>query len=113
MGPKHFRLSPESVCLLHNLCNSEKYHDDSVAFGCCVSSLGSAEPDDLFADEAVENFQDQTGGKTQSAQLDVVDTLTGGDGKSSRSEAILNGSSPNTLKTQTHSVNIYFMVCFR
>lgn len=67
-----------------------------------MSSQGSAEPErDLFAEEVEEKFQELTGGKTQTTQLDVIDTLTTGESQSSPSGADLNGSL-HTLYTQTH-----------
>ncbi|XP_044062813.1 collagen alpha-6(VI) chain-like isoform X2 [Siniperca chuatsi] len=48
-----------------------------------------------FAEEEEERFEEQTGGKTQTGQLDIIDTLTRGDGQRFVSSANVND--PNIL----------------
>lgn len=58
----------------------------------CVSSLGSGEPEEEFKDEAEEQLQMQSRGKTETRQLDVINTATSRYGQSSLSRANPNGS---------------------
>lgn len=66
-------------------------------FGCCVSSEGSADHEDVIADEVVESFQAQTGREAQTAQLHVGDNLT--------SQTSLSGPDrEGILYTQMHTI---------
>lgn len=61
-----------------------------------VSSQGPAVvEEEEFGEEEQEEFQEQTGGKTQTGQLDVIDALTRGDGQRLASGVNLNGN-PHT-----------------
>ncbi|XP_074510381.1 collagen alpha-6(VI) chain isoform X4 [Sebastes fasciatus] len=66
-----------------------------------VNSQGTTVVDeDVFGEEEDERFQEQRGGQTQTGQLDIINTLTRGDGQSFIS---LSNGSPHTLK---HDPNI-------
>ena len=66
--------------------------------GCCVSSQGPVVlVDQEYGDEVVEAFREQTGGQSQTGQLDIIETLTRGDGQKFVPGTKLNG------RTHTHT----------
>lgn len=74
--------------------------DESVSLCCCVCSQGQGQ-----LEEVEDSFQEQTGRQTQTGQLDIIDTLTRGDGQRLFSPLSLDGSPHTTVQTHSNSVD--------